>query len=336
VRVSFRWRRSRGRLTLAQVVSEVLQALLRTTFVVLAVATALSVLIGWWMAGRMLRPVHEISAVARSLSAKSLHERIGLEGPADELKELADTFYAMVSRLETAFVAQREFVSNASHELRTPLAIMRTEIDVTLAEPEADVAELRRIAETIRSAIARSEDVIDKLLVLAESEDLTEHAEVDLARVLDVVVAQHARDARVRGLGLRLDARAACVDGDEVLLERLVDNLVDNAVRYASAPSEILVDVHPAGDVVVLSVANGGDAIGADEVARLFERFYRRGTSRTRRAGGSGLGLAIVAAVAEAHGGTATAEAPSEGGLTVTVTLPRLTATRSAEAAVSA
>jgi signal transduction histidine kinase len=173
-----------------QVLSELLRALLPTTFWALAIATAVSVVVGWWMAGRMLRPMQEISTVARRLSASTLHERIALKGPKDELRELADTFDAMLVRLEAAFVAQREFVSNASHELRTPLAIMRTELDVTLADPETDADDLRRMAETIRAAIARSEDVIDKLLVLAESDDLAERERVDIASVVEDAARQ--------------------------------------------------------------------------------------------------------------------------------------------------
>ncbi len=153
----------------------------------------------------MLRPVQEISAVARRLSASTLHERIDLKGPKDELGQLADTFDAMLGRLEAAFDAQREFVSNASHELRTPLAIMRTELDVTLADPATDADDLRRMAETIRDAIARSEDVIDKLLVLAESEELAERDAVDMARRgRQASSRQHARAADARGISFRV------------------------------------------------------------------------------------------------------------------------------------
>ena len=319
-----------------QVLSELLRALFGTTFWALAIATLVSVVAGWWMARRMLRPVQEISAVARRLSASTLHERIALKGPKDELRELADTFDAMLVRLEAAFVAQREFVSNASHELRTPLAIMRTELDVTLADPETDADDLRHMAETIRAAIARSEDVIDKLLVLAESEDLAEHSAVDMARVVNRVAQQHARAADARGIRLRVAAQPSTVSGDDALLERLADNLVDNAVRYASPGSVIHVKVSLGpGDQVTLRVANEGDVISPDEVPRLFERFYRRGTSRSRRTGGSGLGLAIVAAVAEVHGGAASAEAPPEGGLVVTVTLPQSSAPTITRATIS-
>ena len=309
-----------------QVLSKLLRALLGVTFSALAFATLVSVVAGWWMAGRMLRPVQEISAVARRLSATTLHERIDLKGPKDELRQLADTFDDMLGRLESAFVAQREFVSNASHELRTPLAIMRTELDVTLADPATDAEDLRHMAETIRSAIARSEDVIDKLLVLAESQDLVEHDAVDMARVAEIAVERHARAASARGLTFQLDAQPSTVLGDEALLERLVDNLVENAARYASPAERDPMQVSRGDDDDVrLRVANAGDVIAPDEAPRLFERFYRRGTSRSRHSGGSGLGLAIVAAVAEAHGGSVSAEAPPDGGLVVTVTLPGVT-----------
>jgi signal transduction histidine kinase len=293
-----------------------------TTFVALAVAAVISIAVSWWMAGRMLRPISEISAVARQLSASTLHERIELQGPQDELRDLADTFDAMLIRLEAAFTAQREFVANASHELRTPLAIMRTELDVTLADPEVDLEELRQMATTIRSAIARSEDVIDRLLLLAESEDLAEREPVDLVEVVRTVAGQYDHAAEERGLMLRLDVAPAVAVGEATLLERLVDNLISNAVSYAPGGSTVDVRLRQHESWVVLTVANAGDVIDEVELPRLFERFYRRERSRSRRAGGSGLGLAIVAAIAEAHGGTAEATAPSTGGLTVIVRLP--------------
>jgi len=272
----------------------------------------------------MLRPVKEISAVARRLSASTLHERINLEGPQDELGELADTFDAMLARLETAFNAQQEFVSNASHELRTPLAIMRTELDVTLADPATDADDLRRMAGTIRDAISRSEDVIDRLLVLAESGELSARAAVDVARLVQGAALNHTRQAEARDISFSVEAGPAVALGDEALIERLVDNLVDNAVRYASPGSmaRVTAGVDPSG-WVTLQVANEGEPISPDEVPHLFERFYRLGTSRNRRSGGSGLGLAIVAAVADVHGGSVAATAPPAGGLVVTVSLPQ-------------
>jgi signal transduction histidine kinase len=305
-----------------QVVSQLLHGLTGLAFSALAVAAAVSVGLGWLIAGRMLRPLQEIAVVARRASASTLHERIAMQGPSDELRELADTFDAMLARLEAAFQAQREFVANASHELRTPLAIMRTEVEVTLADPQASSTELRRMAATVRTAIARSEDIIDKLLVLAESGQLVDTETVALEALVAEVVGRQTPAAEARGLSFALDLQAAPVQGDRALLERLVDNLVGNAVRYASADGVVAVAVGRRPDGALLRVANAGEAIGPDELSRLFERFYRRGTSRSRHSGGSGLGLAIVAAVAQAHGGAAVAESPAGGGLAVTVTLP--------------
>ena len=305
-----------------QVVSQLLHGLTGVAFSALAVAAVVSVGLGWLIAGRMLRPLQEIAVVARRASASTLHERIAMQGPSDELRELADTFDAMLARLETAFDAQREFVANASHELRTPLSIMRTEVEVTLADPRASGAELRRMADTVRTAIARSEDIIDKLLVLAESGQLVDTETVALDALAAEVVARQTPAAAARGLSFASDLQAATVNGDRALLERLLDNLVGNAVRYATADSVVTVQVVGRPDGATFRVANAGETIAPDEVPRLFERFYRRGTSRSRYSGGSGLGLAIVAAVAEAHGGTALADSPAGGGLAVTVTLP--------------
>ncbi len=305
-----------------QVVSQLLRGLTGMAFTALAVAAAVSVGLGWLIAGRMLRPLQEIAVAAQRASASTLHERIAMQGPDDELRKLADTFDAMLARLEAAFDAQRTFTADASHELRTPLAIMRTEVDVTLADPEAGTDDLRRMADTIRTAIVRSEDVIDRLLVLAESERLADTETVDLKTLTAEVVHRYEHAAQERGLTFALELEPAPIVGDRALLERLIDNLIGNAVRYAPPGSPVRVDVarRPAG--ATLRVANAGEAIGADELPRLFERFYRRGTSRSRESGGSGLGLAIVAAVAAVHGGACSAQSPAEGGLVVTVTLP--------------
>jgi signal transduction histidine kinase len=213
-------------------------------------------------------------------------------------------------------------VADASHELRTPLAIMRTEVDVTLADPKATGDDLRRMADTVRAAIVRSEDVIDKLLLLAESEHLVDTEILDLGALAAEVIRHQRHAAEARGLSFALGLEATPVEGDRALLERLIDNLVGNAVRYARPDSLVRVDVGRHPDGATLRIANTGEQIGPDELPHLFERFYRRGTSRSRESGGSGLGLAIVAAVAEVHGGAYAAESPAEGGLVVTVTLP--------------
>ena len=305
-----------------QVVSQLLHGLTGVAFTALAVAAAVSVGLGWLIAGRMLRPLQEIAVAAQRASASTLHERIAMQGPDDELRKLADTFDAMLARLEAAFDAQRAFVADASHELRTPLAIMRTEVDVTLADPQATGADLRRMADTVRAAIVRSEDVIDRLLVLAESERLVGTETLDLGALAAEVVRRQTPAAEARGLTFARALEPTPLEGDRALLERLIDNLVGNAVRYARPDSLVRVETDRRPDGVVLRVANSGEAIGADELPHLFERFYRRGTARSRESGGSGLGLAIVAAVAEVHGGVYAAEAPAEGGLVVTVTLP--------------
>ena len=239
-----------------QVVSQLLHGLTGVAFSALAAAAVVSVGLGWLIAGRMLRPLQEIAVVARRASASTLHERIAMQGPSDELRELADTFDAMLARLETAFDAQREFVANASHELRTPLAIMRTEVEVTLADPRASGAELRRMADTVRTAIARSEDIIDKLLVLAESGQLVDTETVALDALAAEVVARQTPAAAARGLSFATDFQAATVHGDRALLERLLDNLIGNAVRYATADSVITVQVVGRPDGATLRVAN--------------------------------------------------------------------------------
>ena len=302
--------------------SEALEKLLRLSAIMLFLTAVVSLAMGWFLAGRMLRPVHEITTVARQLSASTLDERIGLEGPNDELKELADTFDAMLDRLGAAFAAQREFVDNASHELRTPLTIMRTEVDVTLGDPEASPEDLRRMAATLREATARSEEIIDRLLTLARSEELAEREPLDLSEIVTEVLADCRAAADLRHLSFDLSLEPAPIVGDTALLDRLVANLIGNALRYAPEGGTIAVRTSAGEATATLEVANGGDHIPAEETTRLFERFYRRDASRTRAGGGSGLGLAIVAAVAGAHGGEVRAQSPADGGLVVTVALP--------------
>jgi signal transduction histidine kinase len=281
-----------------------------------------SVGLGWVVAGRVLRPIHDVTAAARQLSEHNLDRRLALEGPADELKELADTFDAMLERLERAFASQRRFVANASHELRTPLTVQRTLIEVALADPEASAEELRATAEAVRDAIDRSERLIDGLLVLARTEqDVGETEAVDLGAVAERVVEQTEGEAHAAGVRLEVVSRPAPVRANAVLIERLIANLVQNAVRYN----------HPGGCVEVttraawraeLEIRNSGPVVDPEEVESLFEPFRRSGAARTHSERGVGLGLSIVRAVARAHGGSVQAQAPPEGGLVVTVNLP--------------
>ena len=284
-----------------------LRALVTQSAIALGVMTVVSAALGWWFAGRALRPVHDITAVARRLSEERLHERIALAGPEDELKELADTFDAMLTRLETAFEGQRRFVANASHELRTPLAITRTEIDVTLGNPDATPAELRAMGETVREATARSERLIDGLLTLARSSSVADAREpVDLADAAVLALAHNRPEAEARGLRIDANLAPATTNGDRTLLERLVANLVENAVCHNVLDGWIAITTETAAGSAQLTVANGGPIIRPEEIETLFDPFRRLRQARTGSDRGAGLGLSIVRAVATAHGGGVT------------------------------
>jgi hypothetical protein len=306
-----------------EIVHDHLEHLLTESALALAVMSAASLGLGWVIAGRVLRPVHRMTSTARKLSESNLHDRIALDGPHDELKELADTFDDMLGRLESAFDAQRRFVADASHELRTPLAIIRAEIDVTMADPEATPGELREMAETIREATARSEQLIDSLLVLARSDAASLATDVvDLSALADTACRRLADEAGARMLDVQTTLEPAEVVGDGSLLERLVANLVENAIRHNVDSGWITVETTSDATTASVRVANSGTRIEPSEVAALFDRFRRSEDARARRAPGFGLGLSIVAAVADAHHGTVDAEPLPEGGLAVTVALP--------------
>jgi signal transduction histidine kinase len=272
----------------------------------LGVMAVLSVGFGWAVSGRVLAPLHRMTATARKLSEENLHERIALAGPDDELKELADTFDAMLGRLESAFDSQKRFVANASHELRTPLSIIRTEVEVALADPDATPEELRRMGEVVRRATERSQALIDGLLLLARSDrGPAALAPVDLAVLAEEAVAQASAEAAAAGIEVRSRLEAAPTSGDDALLARLAGNLVENAIRHNVA------------------VANPGAPIAAADVDGLFEPFRRLGAERVPGRG-AGLGLSIVRSVTVAHGGRIEAKPRAGGGLVVEVFLPRV------------
>jgi signal transduction histidine kinase len=283
-----------------------------------------SVGLGWLLAGRVLQPLHNMTATARRFSGENLHERFALPGPDDELKELADTFDDLLGRLETAFDSQKRFVANASHELRTPLAVMRAEIDVTLADPDASPVELRRMAEVVRRATQRSEALIDALLLLARSDrGLGETGPVDLADVVADMVVQTAAEAAAAGIELTTDLESAPATGDAALLARLAGNLVENALRYNRSGGRVMVSTGTGPEGAFLRVGNTGEMIAADEVDGLFEPFVRKGGQRTGGPDkGVGLGLSIVRSVATAHGGQVSAHPRSGGGLDIEVVIP--------------
>ncbi len=280
--------------------------------------------LSWLVAGRMLRPLHAITSTARRLSGSTLHQRINLKGPRDELKELADTFDSMLGRLDSAFTAQREFVANASHELRTPLTIIRTEIDVALADPDMSSEELQEMGAAVNEAVSRSESLIDGLLVLAsaDAEGGPVMTDADLAEIAAEEVDLASADADALGLRLELDLEPAPVKGDSALLERLVGNLIENSIRHNLPDGWFSVKTRTLDGKAVLTVANSGPLLAPEDLERLFERFYRPDKSRSRKTGGFGLGLSIVKSVAGAHGGDVRLAGLAEGGLEVTVTLP--------------
>ncbi len=302
-----------------QLVSEALHTLLLEYVVALLVITLLSSVTGYLLAGRALAPLREITATARRVSGENLRERIALQGPADELKELADTFDGMLARLDGAFAGQRHFVASASHELRTPLAIMRTEVDVSLADPDANVADLRAMGEAVRDMVDRCERLIASLLLLARSEAaVTRDEPVDLAVLAGDCITDLRLRAREAAVTIDAQLAPALTSGDSSLLERLIFNLVDNGIRHNVAGGRLSVSTRTQGQRAVLEVFNGGEPIAPEQAATLAEPFRRL----YRSVDGFGLGLSIVRSVAEAHGGSMRLTAPDTGGLRVLVSLP--------------
>jgi signal transduction histidine kinase len=302
-----------------QLTADALHRLLLEYLAALLVMTMVAIATGYLLAGRALRPLRAITATARRVSGENLGERIALGGPADELRELADTFDGMLSRLDAAFASQRHFVANASHELRTPLAIMRTEVDVTLTDPEASREELRTMGETVRETVDRCERLIGSLLTLARSEAAAGRGEaVDLAALAGDCIT----DLRVQADEARVlvhdDLEPAVTFGDPALIERLLANLLDNGIRHNEPGGFLDVSTRTLDGRVRLTVANGGAKIEAEDAAGLTQPFRRR----SRAVPGFGLGLSIVRSVAEAHGGSADVIARSSGGLEVRVDLP--------------
>jgi signal transduction histidine kinase len=290
------------------------------TWIAVALLAVIGVATGWWLAGRVLRPLHRITATAQRLSLSNLHERIALTGPRDELKELADTFDAMFERLERAADGQRRFAANASHELRTPLAIQRAAIEIGLDDPSPD--ELVRMREELLQANLRTERLIDGLMMLAQGERGLDGREAISLDVLAEEVADHHRDAAAAAdVALDLELEPVTVTGDPVLLARLVDNLVHNAIRHNHPGGRLRVHTSPASG---LTVSNTGPEIPADRVSELFEPFRRLHPPRTGPSEGAGLGLSIVAAIADAHDAHLTARPNPGGGLTVSVAPPAL------------
>jgi len=291
--------------------------------IALAIVTVVALALGWLVAGRVLRPLAVITAAARRISASSLDQRLALRGPDDELKALGDTLDDLFARLEAAFDAERHFVANASHELRTPLTRERAMLQVALDDPDTTTQTWRNVAADVLASNAEQEGLIEALLTLATSEGgLGQREPVDLAAVTgEVLVARRAEADRL-GLRVRAATQPAALDGDPLLTERLVANLVDNAVRHNIAGGHIEVMTGTSDGRAVLSVASSGPVIPGAEIGRLFQPFQRLSERRARAGDGHGLGLSIVSAIAAAHGAVIEARALPGGGLAVDVTFP--------------
>jgi signal transduction histidine kinase len=285
---------------------------------------------GYLLARQALRPVARITSTARRLSTKTLSERIGLGGPDDELRELADTFDDMLGRLDAAFNSQRRFVANASHELRTPLAVIQTELDVTLSDVEASSDELRRMGEVVRDATNRAQRLVDALLALArlqgrEGQGLEVSELVVINELIPNAVAAAEAEAATRAITITADGDPVSTVGDPRLLERVIGNLVENAVRYNVPGGWVRIITEAGGTTLTrnarIVVMNSGVPVAPDEVDGLFDAFRRGGRARTGQRG-AGLGLSIVRAIVDAHHGSIQASAQPSGGLRVEISLP--------------
>ncbi|MEV0407834.1 HAMP domain-containing sensor histidine kinase [Actinoallomurus sp. NPDC050550] len=320
-------RQTQGLVVQAKQVSarQTLNSLLTQGGIALAVVGTAALGLGWIFAGRALRPIHKITETARRVAhSRNLTERIAYAGPRDDVKELADTFDTMLERLARAFEGQRRFVDNASHELRTPLAINRTLIDVAVRRPDAS-ADVKRLGESLLVVGDRHERLIEGLLTLAGSENtVVDTAPLDLADVAGHVLDQAKTELEGRGLTVHRALGRAPTEGDPVLVERLVQNLVENAIRYNVDGGEVRLATRRHEGGAELVVANTGPVIPAYEVETLFEPFRRLRSDRVRSDRGTGLGLSIVRAIATAHRGAVTADPRAGGGLAVTVRLPSL------------
>jgi signal transduction histidine kinase len=293
--------------------------LLTASWLVLILTAIGSTVLGWFIAGRVLRPLRQMTETAHTISARNLGERLALTGPDDEFKRLGDTFDELLGRLQAAFEAQRRFVANAAHELRTPLTVDRTLLQVALANPEADAAQLRATCEELLASGREQERLLEALLTLASSERGLERSEpLDLA-VLVGRVAAGDEAGRVRAT-----LSSAPTSGDPALLERLIGNLVDNAVRHNDSRGVVEVSTGVDGDASYVTVENTGPAVPAWALQRLFEPFGRVEELRRGDAGEHhGLGLSIVRSIANAHHAEVEARPREGGGLAVTVRFPR-------------
>ncbi len=303
--------------------SKELQQLLIESGVALGIMALLSIGLGWVVAGRVLRPLRVITSATRDISVSNLHERLSLHGPDDELKELGDTIDGLLERLDASFRSQRQFVANASHELRTPLARQRALAQVALSDPDATADSLRAAHERILASGEQQEQLIDALLTLSRVQaGAVTRSAVDLAPLVRELLTARRAEAEARGVRVIPSLVSAPLRGDPHLVERLVANLLDNALRHNVPGGTVVVRTAPRAGGDWLEIANDGPEVDPGQIERLYEPFERLGAERTNAGDGFGLGLCIVKAIATAHGATLTVAARPAGGLTVEVLFP--------------
>ena len=313
----------------AHVHAAVSHALIVGSAVALGIMTVVSLVLGWIVAGRVLRPLREMTAATQRISEDNLHERLAVPGPGDELKDLADTIDGLLERLEGAFAAQRRFVANASHELRTPLTTMRACVDVAVAKPEPVPAQTIALAGRLRTELDRVDQLLDGFLVLARAQhgDLPGQATLSLEYVVSAALAVRAEAIAARKLTVHHASGrdGTWVRGSQALLCRMVDNVIDNAIAHNTDGGWISTTAGSDGRLACLVVETGGDILDPQQVAQLAQPFRRLRADRTGSDDGAGLGLSIVAAIASAHRGTLDLQARPGGGLRVAIALPLAT-----------
>jgi signal transduction histidine kinase len=306
-----------------------LHQLIAQSGLALAIMTVVSVVLGWLVAGRVLRPLRAMTAATRRISEENLHQRLALRGPRDELTELGDTIDALLGRLEAAFESQRRFAANASHELRTPLATMRASLDVAMAKPVTIPGHIRILGDRLRQEFTRVERLLEGLLSLARGQHgwVGEEVPVALDHIASEAVARRAPEISAMQLDVDLEVSGEVwVSGSETLLSRMVENVVENAVSHNEPGGWVHVASTAEGPRAALVVENGGALLAQGDVDQLAEPFRRLGTPRTGSQAGTGLGLSIVASIAQAHGGAVDLHARRDGGLRVVIALPAVAA----------
>jgi len=302
--------------------ASLVQILLLMSGIAIIAMAPVSMLLEWLIAGRVLRPLRQITTTTRGISATNLDRRLRLDGPNDELKELSDTIDALLDRLQASFESQRRFVANASHELRTPLARLKTVLQVALADPDATLSSLRLAQQRALDAEQQLEQLIDALLALARGEQVVEHREpLDLATATERVLQTRAREIEHRRLRSDLTLDHAWTRANPQLIERLVSNLLDNAIAHNTPGGWFQVITTTLSGSALLTLANSGGQISPTDLQRIQQPFQRLTTDRTGHGDGHGLGLSIVAAIVNAHDGALKLEALPEGGLRVSVKL---------------